>query len=94
MTKIKLVKVSQVRALTDYRMDVLFTDGSGGVIDLTDFVMAEGPIVQPLRDHAYFARVFLSMGVPTWPNGCDVDPTKLRMDLEEAGALSPEHAAA
>jgi hypothetical protein len=94
MTKIKLVKVSKVRALADYRLDLLFTDGSHGVIDLTDFVMADGPIVEPLRDPAFFDRVFLTMGVPTWPNGCDVDPTRLRMDLEAAGGLSSTHTAA
>ncbi len=87
MTKIKLVKVSKVRALEGYRLELLFTDGSGGVIDLTAFVDADGPVVEPLRDPSFFERVFLSMGVPTWPNGCDVDPTRLRMDLEEQGAL-------
>ena len=87
MTKIKLVKVSKVRALPPYRLELLFSDGSSGVIDLIEFVEADGPVVEPLRDPKFFGRVFLSMGVPTWPNGCDVDPTRLRMDLEAQGAL-------
>jgi len=27
------------------------------------------------------------MGVPTWPNGCDIDPTALRMRMKDVGAL-------
>ena len=30
-------------------------------------------MIAPLRDEAYFARVFLELGAPTWPNGFDVD---------------------
>ena len=51
-------------------------------------------MVEPLRDEAFFGRVFLEMGVPTWPNGFDVDPTNLRMGLEAAGHLRSEDAAA
>jgi hypothetical protein len=94
ISEIKLVKATKVAALPDYRLEAVFSDGSSGVIDLTDFVMADGPVVEPLRDRGFFAKVFLVMGVPTWPNGCDVDPTRLRMDMEAAGALRPAHAAA
>ena len=31
-------------------------------------------MVQPLKDPAYFARVFLDLGAPTWPNGFDMAP--------------------
>jgi hypothetical protein len=31
-----------------------------------------GPMVEPLRKTAYFKRVFLEAGAPTWPNGYDI----------------------
>jgi hypothetical protein len=31
-------------------------------------------MVEPLRDPAYFARVFLEDGAPTWPNGLTLHP--------------------
>ena len=90
----KLVKAVKVRALPGHRLDVTFSDGSAGIADLKALVTAPGPMVEPLRDEAFFGRVFLEMGVPTWPNGFDVDPTNLLMGLEAAGHLRSEDAAA
>jgi hypothetical protein len=52
-----------------------------------------GPMIQPLKDTAYFARVFLDYGAPTWPNGFDMAPDALYDDMLEAGQLSREDAA-
>jgi hypothetical protein len=41
-----------------------------------------------LRDPAYFDRVFLEFGAPTWPNGFDVAPEWLRREMEKAGELT------
>jgi hypothetical protein len=35
-----------------------------------------------------FARVFVEMGAPTWPNGFDLDPINLYMQMRDAGALT------
>jgi len=86
MSQIELVKARRLRPLSDYRLDIEFSDGSSGVADLSDFVMT-GPMMEPLRDQGFFAQIFIEMGVPTWPNGCDIDPTALRMHLKESGQL-------
>ncbi len=83
-----LVKVTSARALDGYRLTLTFSDGSRGTEDLTDYIAVGGPMVEPLADPAYFARVFLSFGVPTWPNGFDLDAIALRDRLEAAGKLS------
>lgn len=88
----KLVKARRVRPLPGYRLDLTFSDGSSGVADISEFVLSGGQVVQPLVDETYFARVFLEMGVPTWPNGCDIDPTNARMKLEAAGLLKQQGA--
>jgi hypothetical protein len=44
-------------------------------------------MVLPLRDPAYFARVFLDMGVPTWPNGFDLAPNALHSEMKDLGLL-------
>ena len=95
MTKFKLVKAVRVKALPGNRLDVEFSDGTGGVADISDFVtQVHGSMIVPLHDETFFAKVFVEMGVPTWPNGCDVDPSRLRMDLEAAGTLRPAGAGA
>lgn len=92
MKSIKLVKARSVKALPERRLALEFSDGSSGVIDLTEFLRLPGDAVAPLLDPAFFAQVFLEMGVPTWPNGCDIDPTNARSMLEQAGALRPAEA--
>ena len=92
MSQIKLVKARRVRPLKDYRLEIEFSDGSSGVADLSDFVLT-GPMMEPLREQAFFAQVFIEMGVPTWPNGCDIDPTALRMRLKQSGQLHQRMAA-
>jgi hypothetical protein len=90
MTKVDLplVDVIRVRPLEGHRLWLRFTDGSEGVRDLSDIITHEGPMIEPLRDVAYFNRVFIEMGVPTWPNGFDLDPINLYMELRDAGALT------
>jgi hypothetical protein len=51
-------------------------------------MLAEGgPMVEPLRDPSFFKSVFVSFGVPSWPNGFEVDAIALHMELEKAGLL-------
>ena len=44
-------------------------------------------MVAPLKDPAFFSRVFVEAGVPTWPNGYDYAPSALYAEMREAGAL-------
>lgn len=92
-TRLKMVKARRVRALEGYRLEILFSDNTVGVVDLSDFVKP-GPVTGPLMDPAFFAKVFIEMGVPTWPNGCDIDAVNAHMLLEAAGGLMPATAAA
>lgn len=83
-----MVDVLRLRALDGHRLWVRFTDGSEGVRDFSDILAKGGPMVEPLKEPAYFARAFVEMGVPTWPNGFDLDPINLYMELRNAGALT------
>ena len=82
-----MVDVLRLRPLEGPRLWLRFTDGSEGVRDLSDVIAEGGPMVEPLKSKAYFDRVFVEMGAPTWPNGFDLDPINLYMDLRDAGAL-------
>jgi hypothetical protein len=44
-------------------------------------------MVQPLRDPAYFARVFIEDGALTWPNRYDYDPIALHDEVKREGLL-------
>jgi hypothetical protein len=83
-----MVDVLRLRPLEGYRLWVRFTDGSEGVRDLSGVIAQGGPMVEPLKARDYFARVFVEMSAPPWPNGFDLDPTNLYMELRDTGALT------
>jgi hypothetical protein len=83
-----LTKVTSLEKLGGFRLRVRFSDGSTGVHDFAALVNEPGPMLEPLRDEAYFARVFLEFGAPTWPNGLDIAPEWLRREMAAAGELT------
>jgi hypothetical protein len=83
-----LIKVVRLEKLGGFRLRVRFNNGSEGVHDFAALVEDPGPMLEPLRDESYFARVFLEFGAPTWPNGFDIAPEWLRREMEAAGELS------
>jgi uncharacterized protein DUF2442 len=88
-----LVKVVEVKALGERRLWLRFSDGREGVRDFTDILAEGGPMVEPLRDPTFFARVFVEYGVPAWPNGFDIDAIALHREMAAAGLLSEVAAA-
>jgi len=83
-----LTKIIRLEKLGGFRLRVGFTDGSEGTHDFAALVKEPGPMLEPLRDEAYFNRVFLEFGVPTWPNGFDMAPEWLRREMAAAGELT------
>jgi hypothetical protein len=75
-----MIKVARIKCLGGHRLRATFSDGMAGEYE-------------PLRDPAFFARVFLEDGAPTWPNGFDVAPGWLRREIEATGALARDAAA-
>jgi hypothetical protein len=88
-----MFKVAKLKVLGEYRLRATFSDGMAGEYDFAAIVAESGPMVEPLRDPAYFARVFLEDGAPTWPNGFDAAPGWLRREIEARGALARDAAA-
>lgn len=76
-----MIKVSQIKALSDFQLELTFSDGMTGRWDAKSLLARDGSMVQPLRDPDYFARVFLEAGAPTWPNGFDLAPWALRSEI-------------
>lgn len=90
----ELVRVRKLERLGDYRLKLWFSDGRAGEWDFSNLARRDTPLTAAFQDPAYFARVFLEFGAPTWPNGYDWSPESLHRDMEKAGALKVESAAA
>ena len=86
-TELPMVDVLRVRAEDGQRLWLRFTDGAEGVYDAGPLLARGGEMLEPLKSPDYFARVFVETGAPTWPNGFDLDPINLYLELSAAGAL-------
>lgn len=73
-------EITAVEYLGGYRLRLTFADGLIGDVDPSDRFMApRGPMLEPLRDVEYFAKVSVDreFGTVVWPNGADLAPEVL-----------------
>jgi len=80
-------KVVQVKALPDWRLEVRFSDGTAGIVSISDRLF--GPMFQPLRDPAFFAQARVDeFGAICWPNGADLAPDALYERIREQARVA------
>jgi hypothetical protein len=83
-----MIDVVSVKSMGGFRLRVAFSDGSTGIHDFSSTVTRDGEMVRPLKDPAFFARVFVELGALAWPNGFDLDPIALHDRMLAAGELT------
>ena len=88
-----MIDVIGVRPLGGHKLEIEFSDGSVGVRDFAFVTEKSGSMAEPLKDPAYFARVFVDDGALTWPNGYDWDPIALHEEMKAEGLLKRADAA-
>jgi hypothetical protein len=71
--------VTAARVLDGYRVELTFSDGAGGAVDLAQRIVGRGGIFGPLEDPRTFGqlRVDDELGTIVWPNGADICPDLL-----------------
>jgi hypothetical protein len=74
-----LPRVEQVRHLGEYRLELRFTDGTKGELDLKERVVGRGGVFEPLEDISFFKQVQVDPepGTIVWPNDVDLCPDVL-----------------
>lgn len=73
-------EITAVEHLGGFRLRLSFADGLVSEVDLTAKVQAaRGPVLERLKDPAFFAyvRVDPELGTIVWPNGADLAPDML-----------------
>ncbi len=80
--------ITQVKHIQDYQLELTFSTGETGIIDLAGDIVGADGVFQPLQAIRYFAQVKVDpeSGTIVWPNGVDLDPIGLYHDtiLREA----------
>jgi len=84
-----ILRITELQVVGRYLLRVSFNDRTRKTVDV--FPLLEGPVFEPLKDPAFFARVVLDpiTGTAAWPNDADLAPEA----LHELGAVE-EHTAA
>lgn len=78
--------VVSAEVVAPFTLVVEFDDGTRRRVDCSNELI--GPIFEPLKDPAYFARAFVDReaGTVVWPNGADLAPEFL---YENGAELTP-----
>ena len=72
-----MIKLIQARYQGEFQVSLRFSDGKEGVFDGRELLKRSGSLLEPLRDEAYFKRVFIDAGALSWPNGLELSPVRL-----------------
>lgn len=77
-----MTRVTNVNVLGNYGLEITFSDGMTGVIDLSPLI-TQG-VFASLADPQEFARAFVDPVARTvaWPNGIDLCPDALYEDIQ------------
>jgi hypothetical protein len=71
--------VTNVRVLDAYRLDLIFSDGVQGIVDLSNRIIGRGGVFRALQDPGFFQQVHVDteLGTIVWPNDADFCPDLL-----------------
>jgi len=71
--------ITDVRVLDGYCVELTFSDGVRGVVDLAKRIVGRSGVFAPLEEPQYFRQVTVDneLGTIVWPNGADFCPDLL-----------------
>lgn len=73
-----MIKVLDARLTAPFTLEIDFSDRTQGVFDANAYLASRaGPLLDKLRDVAYFQRFFIDAGALCWPNGLELSPAKI-----------------
>jgi hypothetical protein len=71
--------ITDVRVLERYGVELTFSDGVRGVVNLANRIVGRGGVFAPLENPEFFRQVAVDseLGTIVWPNGADFCPDML-----------------
>lgn len=74
-------KIIQMKVLPAYCLEVVFRDGTSGIVDLSD--MPFDGVFAPFADPRFFETATLEDGVVVWSGGLDIAPDAMYREVKE-----------
>ncbi len=82
-------RVTDVEALPEFRLRVIFADGSTGIVDMARLVHSPiAGVFAALLDPSLFAQATIEDGAVTWPGELDLAPDAMHAAIREHGVWS------
>ena len=79
-------RLTKIKALDNYKVEVEFTDGTPGYVEMMRFIMKNNAgIFSKLKDKALFNQAYIEYGVLTWPGGIDLAPDAMYDAIKQTG---------
>ena len=73
-----MIKILNARQIDAFKLEIDFSDRTQGVFDASSYLAKRsGPLLDKLRDAAYFSRYFIDAGALCWPNGLEISPARI-----------------
>ena len=77
-------RLSKVKALRGYQLEVEFLDGIHGFVDMSSLVSSKhAGVFSALKNQQLFDQVFLEFGVATWPGQIDLAPDAMYEEIKK-----------
>lgn len=78
--------VTEVEALSGFRLRVAFADGLVGLVDMSTLIHSpKAGVFAALRDSSLFAQAALDYGAVSWPGELDLAPDAMHAAIREHG---------
>ena len=82
-------KVTKVKVVREYVLDLEFSDGTRRKVDLGPEIK-RGGIYDALKDPKFFGQVYADGEAVAWPNGADFAPEFLYHDAKSLNEVADE----
>lgn len=79
-------RLSKVKPLPNYELEVEFNDGTHGIVEMVKLIMSDkAGVFAALKDSAIFEKAHLEYGVLTWPGEIDLAPDAMHDAIKQTG---------
>ena len=73
-----VIKLLNANPTKPHVLELSFSDHTQGVFDGAAYLATrQGPLLEALREPAYFSRCFVDAGALCWPNGLELSAARL-----------------
>lgn len=79
-------RLSKVKPMTNYELEVEFNDGTRGIVEMVKLIMSDkAGVFAALKDQDLFNKAHLEYGVLTWPGEIDLAPDAMHDAIKQKG---------